>query len=261
MKTTFYYFTGTGNSLYGAEKIAKNFDETEIIPIARVLKSKEEIKFPKGVSGIVCPVYLAGIPLIVSEFIKKADLSLPDYIFIVLTYGAYTASAEKSAYDIMEKAGRAPDYVTKVKMADNYLPIFTPPTGEKLNAIMKSAEAEFNRVAEEISDQKKKVPGSNIVNTLIGNFMHADLIKTGHEKDRHFYAEDSCNGCGTCEKVCPVGNITIENQKPVWHHNCEFCFACVHLCPRHAIQYKNSTKNKARYKNPEIDLKDLMRTW
>ena len=84
MKTTFYYFTGTGNSLYGAEKIAKNFDETEIIPIAGVLKSGEEIKFPKGASGIVCPVYLAGIPLIVSEFITKADLSLPDYIFIVL---------------------------------------------------------------------------------------------------------------------------------------------------------------------------------
>jgi len=273
MKTTVYYFTGTGNSLWVSKNLAERLSEktgistdfcrgeTELIPIAKVMRNKNPVKLPKGAVGIVCPVYQCGIPLIVSEFIKKADLTLPDYIFIILTYGSHTASAEDIAYDQMKESGRAPDYVNKIKMADNYLPIFTPPSGEKLENLMKSAESELNIVAKDIAGRKKRIPDSGIIADLISKFMYGDLIKKGHGKDRKFYADENCNGCGTCEKVCPVENITIENQRPVWHNNCEFCFACLHLCPKHAIQYKKSTKKKARYINPEVRLSDLMRKW
>jgi ferredoxin len=271
MKTTVYYFTGTGNSLWVSKGLAEQLSEktgmstdfcrgeAELIPIAKVMRSENPVKLPKGAVGIVCPVYQGGIPLIVTEFIEKADFTLPDYIFIVLTYGAYTASAEDIAYKQMKNSGRAPDYVNKIKMADNYLPIFTPPSGEKLDLLMKSAEAELNIVAKDIAGRKGKIPKSGIIAELISKFMYGDLRRKGHVKDKKFHAEDSCNGCGTCAKVCPVENITIENQKPVRHHNCEFCFACLHLCPKKAIQYKNSTKKKPRYKHPEINISELMR--
>ena len=271
MKTTVYYFTGTGNSLWVSKGLAEILSENtgqntdnrgcgaEIIPIAKVMMTKEPVKFPEGAAGIVCPVYQGGIPLIVTEFIQRADLKLPDYIFIVLTYGAYTASAEDTIYDQMNEYGRAPDYVNKIKMADNYLPLFTPPSGEKLESLMKSAEAELKVVAGDIAGRRKRRPECGIFAGLITKFMYGDLRRKGHVKDQKFHAEDSCNGCGTCAKVCPVENITIEKGRPVWHHNCEFCFACLHLCPKKAIQYKNSTKKKPRYKNPEINISELMR--
>lgn len=271
MKTTVYYFTGTGNSLWVSKGLAERLSEktgmstdfcrggAELIPIAKVIENKNPVKCPKGAVGIVCPVYMGGIPLIVTEFIKKADFTLPDYIFIILTYGAYTASAEDIIHDQMKESGRAPDYVNKIKMADNYLPLFTPPSGGKLDLLMKSAEAELEAVAADIAARKKKIPKSGIFADLITKFMYGDLRRKGHIKDKKFHADDSCNGCGTCEKVCPVGNITIERQRPEWHHNCEFCFACLHLCPKKAIQYKNSTKKKPRYKNPEIKISELMR--
>ncbi|MCX6700736.1 MAG: hypothetical protein NTV68_12600 [Methanomicrobiales archaeon] len=71
-------------------------------------------------------MYGTGIPLIIADFVKRADLSTAEYVFVVLTYGAYTGAVENMTYNILDAAGRVSDYITKVKMADNYLPIFSP---------------------------------------------------------------------------------------------------------------------------------------
>ena len=39
-------------------------------------------------------------------------------------------------------------------------------------------------------------------------------------KDKKFYAAATCNGCGLCEKKCPLGNITMTDGKPQWHGDC-----------------------------------------
>ena len=41
-------------------------------------------------------------------------------------------------------------------------------------------------------------------------FVHADK----------FYVTDACISCGKCVKVCPLGNIRLENGRPVWGKNC-----------------------------------------
>lgn len=33
---------------------------------------------------------------------------------------------------------------------------------------------------------------------------------------RKFYVTDSCISCGKCAAVCPLGNVRIEQGKPVW---------------------------------------------
>lgn len=37
-----------------------------------------------------------------------------------------------------------------------------------------------------------------------------------------FHATEACIGCKKCEKVCPVGNITV-TDRPVWGGNCTQC--------------------------------------
>ena len=44
--------------------------------------------------------------------------------------------------------------------------------------------------------------------------------------DKSFQVDAKCSGCGTCAKVCPVGNIKMVEGKPVWQHHCETCLAC-----------------------------------
>ncbi len=61
---------------------------------------------------------------------------------------------------------------------------------------------------------------------------------------------DYCVACGCCVKVCPLGNIRLENRRPVWGKNCTHCMACIAKCPVEAIEYGKATKHKQRYLCP-----------
>ena len=70
---------------------------------------------------------------------------------------------------------------------------------------------------------------------------------------------DSCNGCGICVKVCPVGNIKLENTIPNFFHYCEWCMSCIHNCPKRAIHIKNEI-NDERFINSDISLNEIIRS-
>ena len=76
--------------------------------------------------------------------------------------------------------------------------------------------------------------------------------------DRSFRADNKCNGCAICSKICPANNIEMVNEKPVWLHRCEQCFACLQWCPQEAIQCGKKTAKYPRYHHPEVTLKDML---
>ena len=55
---------------------------------------------------------------------------------------------------------------------------------------------------------------------------------------KKLYTDDKCTGCGWCMSKCPAQNITIENNKPVFHKTCVMCYGCIYGCPENAIQAK-----------------------
>ncbi|NMB58820.1 MAG: 4Fe-4S binding protein, partial [Chloroflexi bacterium] len=76
--------------------------------------------------------------------------------------------------------------------------------------------------------------------------------------DKAFTVDDSCTGCGTCEKICPVDDIQLVNGRPIWQHHCEQCFACLQWCPSQAIQFRNNTAGQKRYHHPRVSLHDMI---
>ncbi len=76
--------------------------------------------------------------------------------------------------------------------------------------------------------------------------------------DHSFKANEKCNGCRICVKVCPVNNIKIVDQKPVWLHHCETCLACYQWCPNEAIHGEIVSYNE-RYHHPGVNLSDMLR--
>jgi hypothetical protein len=54
MKTTIYYFTGTGNSLAAARKIASILRECELVPVASLQNFRDDIHPSAGRIGIIC---------------------------------------------------------------------------------------------------------------------------------------------------------------------------------------------------------------
>lgn len=74
--------------------------------------------------------------------------------------------------------------------------------------------------------------------------------------DKSIVIDETCNGCGTCVKVCPSINIEIKDKKPTFKHSCEMCFACDEWCPLSAIHHWGR-KSSVKYHHPDIKLSDM----
>ncbi|PKG31997.1 MAG: 4Fe-4S ferredoxin, partial [Methanoregula sp.] len=83
MRTVLYYFTGTGNSLAAAKKIALALGETELVPIASLQGAEGDIVPAAERVGIIAPVYFIGLPLMVAEFAGRLDAATAKYLFCV----------------------------------------------------------------------------------------------------------------------------------------------------------------------------------
>jgi ferredoxin len=71
-----------------------------------------------------------------------------------------------------------------------------------------------------------------------------------------FAADEKCTGCGTCARVCTVGNIEIVDKKPVWQDRCENCLACFNWCPTNAI-HGALANTGYRYHHPDVTARDI----
>jgi ferredoxin len=114
-------------------------------------------------------------------------------------------------------------------------------------------DEKITRIAAAINNRESKRVGPvTFVNRVAYRFM------PDQKSDRYFLVSSLCTGCLTCQKVCPVNNITPVAGKPEFRHSCEHCLACIHNCPNQAIEWEEKTKGKARYRNIGVSLVDLI---
>ena len=242
------YFTATGNCLYVAKRIGG-----ELVSIPQAIK-EGRYEFRDEKIGLVLPVYWAMIPKYAENFIRKVKFDSP-YIFAVLTFGMIAASASAHLIKIGNDCGIKFSYINKLKMVDNYLPVFEMQkqiAGEPA----KRVEQHLDAIVFDVSNSKKKIPGSTFVdNWMLSAMSKRELIGAGVTKD--YLVEDSCNGCGTCVQVCPMKNVQMDGKKPVFGNHCMTCLACTHNCPQNSIRLKGE-KSKIRFRNQHIPLKEIV---
>ena len=260
MKTIIYYFTGTGNSLAAAKKIAASIGDCELVPIASLKETPGKIVPAADRIGIVCPVYDSGIPVIVKEFAQRLDLRAVPYVFGIVTMGRLGISALHQLNGILEEGCKKKlDAAFSVKMPGNFPPVGIPPAGEKKEEILKKADAELADIAIAIRNGKAVSPSFAPVSTLLHYLLYRPFSKNVHGMGTSFSVEDTCTSCGTCVTVCPAGNIRMENDRPVFLDRCELCCACLNFCPVEAIQlnFLRGTKDRGRYRHPDLKIKDM----
>jgi len=261
MKGIIYYFTGTGNSLAAARKIAATIGDCVPEPIASYRNAIGPIIPEAERVGIVCPVYDAGLPVIVAEFAGRLDLSQVAYTFAVVTMGGTGVSALHQLNNILrERQGRALDAGFAVKMPGNFPPVSRPPAGEKQDHILAAADARLAEIAGIIKGNIAAPPGFSPLSSLMQRIMYPPFAKNLHGMDKAFSVSDACTACGTCAQVCPTGNIIMEHDRPSWQHRCELCVACLHFCPTEAIQLEmmQGTKGRGRYHHPDLKVVDMV---
>lgn len=243
-----FYFTATGNSLY----IAKKFSQ-EPISIPQV---KAGDSFEDSVIGVVCPVYCGEIPKIVLRFLSESRLKA-DYLFMVLTYGKDDSDSAEFTFARCNKLNLNFDYIATIKMVDNYLPAFDMEkeksidkrTDEQLSAILLDVENRKHFISPATEAGRKLHKQISVMNKLMPSLNNGSALKISN----------NCNGCGVCAKVCPIGNIMLSGKRAKrLNKKCEFCLACIQNCPSAAITLKRELNPKARYRNKNITLNEII---
>ena len=239
------YFTATGNSLYVAKRIG-----TECYSIPKLIK-EGSFDFEDEKIGIVFPVFQIGVPKIVEEFLNKARLK-SKYIFGIATYGAFSGAATRQLLEIGKRNGIEFSYINEIVMVDNYLPGFDMNQQIEGQA-KKNIEENLEKIIKDIEEGRKYIKKHTII--MEGIRVLADKFYD-NKFEKNFSVDNNCNGCKTCEKVCPVDNIKVD-KKPVFNTNCQHCLSCIHNCPKGAISIKKE-KNKVRFVNENITLKEII---
>jgi ferredoxin/flavodoxin len=258
MSKAIFYYTGSGNSLWVARNLAKELGDTELISMADWKKGNPKIDL--DTAGLVFPVHMWGVPPPVIKFTDELKALQPKYLFAVGVNAGALANTLVQLKGVLKKAGLALNSGFSIIMPTNYAPWGGPGTKEEQQRRFDAAGAKIKQIAAYIKAKEtrpvEKGPlWQRIVFTPIYHLATPNLAKM----DRSFRADEKCNKCGICAKVCPAQNITFNDGKPVWNHKCEQCYACLQWCPQEAIQYGKNTIKYPRYHQPDIQLKDVLK--
>jgi len=251
MKTTIFYFSSTGNSLQIARIIARELGDCLIKPITAELFN-EPVGGSKKSVGFAFPVFNFGMPRLVNSFVENLEILPNTYCFALICYGGYGANTLGMLEDILAQKNIQLSYADEVEMPKSNA---SAPEDKVIKQLINSAIIKVKKASKDIANEvNRPVKRKAACLTKVTNSW---LYENIAEYDKKFLVTDRCTNCGLCAKICPVNNIKIDKQRPVWLHHCEQCLKCLQWCPGEAIQYGRKTVNWKRYRNPSINMMDI----
>ena len=250
MKTTIFCFSGTGNSYYAANAISKLLGDCTVRMTASLFDGAS-IEMTERV-GFLFPTYKAFPPNQMKEFIQevfsKQDLTPIKYLFMVTTRYMFQAYSMVAMEVLLREAGCAYSYANHIVMPDGYVPLLSVPTEEKEKALYAQADESIRLIVSDIQEETIKLTGKRPFSRLALNHIMGYVHNSSKLFARKFIVTDACTSCGICYRMCPSGNITMVEGKPLFGDNCEGCLGCYHRCPADAIQLTTKVR-EGRYRN------------
>ena len=246
------YFSATGNTRYVAQALAEVLRD-ELTDMTELIKTGKHQRFNSEKPYIICaPIYAWRFPRIVESFISKSDFWGNDKMYFVATCESQSGDAGAFLKRICEEKNMRFMGFTSIAMPESYIIMYDAPDEEQCRKLKSDAVDDMTVIAQAtvtgqpISD-KRKMPFKKAASKL-GNAAFYSLLVS----NKKFYATDKCVGCGKCEKVCPMGCISLKEGKPQWSGKCIHCTACLNRCPKQAIEYGRKTQGKKRYFNDTV---------
>lgn len=231
------YFSGTGNTKHCVEYLVSRLDDNgttyaiESDGVTEAVKSSDEIVFGY-------PVYYSNVPKIVREFIiNNAEFWRGKKIFVIATMGLFSGDGAGCSARLFKKYGakilgglhlKMPDCIGDVKILKKSL-------DENRKTVVK-AEQKMDTAISKIKNGKYPKEGLNFFYRIAGLF--GQRLYFGRKAKRYYTKikadNDKCVKCGLCATVCPMSNISIEDNV-VFKNKCTMCYRCFSKCPKQAI--------------------------
>lgn len=256
MRTTLFFFTGTGNSLFIAKSLAEGLGEVRMIPITGC-PGDDPIFLGDEVIGVIYPTYFLDVPEVVKSFLLRLQVSPESYLFLFANYGAQLGNALHNGYQLLQNKGNRVKGLYHMALPDNSIIFPTDPKTQlemlaAAKTILQGVLADI-RILKEVPPPRQQL-GSTVTGKLM---LAASRSLLGFDQIR--FLRDRCNHCGTCSKVCSSCNIAMHPEGPMAGSHCTMCFACIHHCPREAVRYRRMKEaTNYRYRHPEISVRELI---
>lgn len=246
-----YCFSGSGNCLDMAKKIAAGLGDTDIV----MMRTRPEITETYGYKriGFVFPCYGGGLPGDVEKYIKELKISAGAYKFGVVQYAGYMGCG---LHKIDELVGL--DYWTGISNHSACIWLM-PHTLTLPHTTLEEAQERTDKAAQKIAADvkagviKEKKPPRRILNAAES----AGFGNVNKLISQKMSANGSCIGCGQCADICPKGNIRMVGGKPQFGSDCIGCLSCVQFCPKEAINVGTITEKRERFHNKNVTAADL----
>jgi ferredoxin len=246
--TKIYYFSGTGNSLWSAQKIAEIIGGPCELYNIGVEAQKDGIIIEADAVVFVFPSYAYGLPLIVSRFAKSAVFNTP-YVAALVTYGTSPGGTLAAMKRILKKKNIAASFFFFISAVENYLAFFGSPKAkivERRLIMQQEASEEAARCI--IERRENRICMFRPFSVLI-SFLFSFAVKLFY---KFYRLSADCNGCGICAKICPVTAIIMQDKHPVFTGKCEHCQGCVDICPLRAIHFGRVRSGAPGYYHPWV---------
>ena len=251
-----FYFSGTGNTRWAAETLAKATGE-KLLSIADELHGACHYELGEGERlGFCFPIHGWWPPQLVRQFVQEGTfVTRPDtYIFALVTYGDSAGRALPMFKRDLSSKGLSLHACFGLQMPESYvcLPFMYTDKLAREQQKLSRADNELRGFISHISSRQsghtfiRRGYAPWIYTNVFGRWFNSHMVT-----DRQFRVDaERCISCGLCEKVCPTGDVALNDLKlPQWQHDgsCTCCLACYHHCPQHAINYGTITRRRGQY--------------
>lgn len=243
------YFSGTGNSKYIADSLARAFKcESHSI--------EEDLDFSKLIGenktiGFSYPIYGSCLPKIMTEFIlSHRDVLVNKKLIILSTQMMFSGDGAKEMYRLIPK--NKVIYGEHFNMPNNISNTsFLPITNFERNRKKKKADKKMKEVVINIRRGKIVKTGWSNFSTRLGLLQRNGFPEILEKKKSSFTTTDKCVACGKCVDNCPVKNLSLMGKEVIQHDKCILCYRCVNICPKKAACVLLKQSPKRQYKGVE----------
>lgn len=245
------YYTGTGNSRLVAAAIAKETEDELVTANKNIKSGRYEVLTSDKAWVFVCPTYAWNIPYIFRQYIVNTKFEGSRKAYFVMTCGTDIGAAEMYVKQLCQEKEFDFMGLTGICMPENYIAMFNSPSALETIQIVKDGLAKAAETAVKIKNSERLKPVKYNVFDKAKSGIINKVFYDRFQSATKFTVSDKCDGCGACEKLCPVNCIKLEDNKPKWEEKCCHCMACISACHNKAIEYGNASKGKLRIYNGE----------
>lgn len=230
------FFSGTGGTARVSAAFQEAFEAHEKTVIVHELNNRyPETKDEEDILVVLYPVHACNAPEAVYEYIEQIPRveNKPSVVISVSGGGEITPNTACRLHCIkrLEKKGFKVIYEKMLVMPSNWV---VPTVDGLAIRLLQVLPIKVKKIVADLLQGVSRRTKPNYFNRILSGI--GELEKLGARRmGKRIKYNDSCNGCGWCERNCPRSNITLENSRPHLGNRCSFCLKCIYGCPHKAL--------------------------